>query len=86
MSGRGKGGKGLGKGGAKRHRKVLRDNIQGEQALTAMFDCNALSMKRPCAVPVLACGLLAPQCYPCAAYNYIGPHLMNSSLQLDSTY
>lgn len=29
MSGRGKGGKGLGKGGAKRHRTVLRDNIQG---------------------------------------------------------
>src|SRR5215213_9749796 len=29
MSGRGKGGKGLGKGGAKRHRKVLRDNIDG---------------------------------------------------------
>jgi histone H4 len=28
MSGRGKGGKGLGKG-AKRHKKVLRDNIQG---------------------------------------------------------
>ncbi|XP_037698183.1 histone H4-like [Choloepus didactylus] len=28
MSGRGKGGKGLGKGGAKCHRKVLRDNIQ----------------------------------------------------------
>ena len=27
--GRGKGGKGLGKSGAKRHRKVLRDNIQG---------------------------------------------------------
>ncbi|CAI6370493.1 unnamed protein product [Macrosiphum euphorbiae] len=27
MTGRGKGGKGLGKGGAKRHRKVLRDNI-----------------------------------------------------------
>ena len=32
MSGRGKGGKGLGKGGAKRHRKVLRDNIQGKFA------------------------------------------------------
>ena len=32
MSGRGKGGKGLGKGGAKRHRKILRDNIQGEFA------------------------------------------------------
>ncbi len=29
MSGRGKGGKGLGKGGAKRHRIVLRDNLQG---------------------------------------------------------
>jgi len=29
MSGRGKGGKGLGLGGAKRHRKILRDNIQG---------------------------------------------------------
>ena len=29
MTGRGKGGKGLGKGGAKRHRKILRDNIQG---------------------------------------------------------
>ncbi|KAM3725884.1 Histone [Dirofilaria immitis] len=29
LDGRGKGGKGLGKGGAKRHRKVLRDNIQG---------------------------------------------------------
>jgi histone H4 len=25
----GKGGKGLGKGGAKRHRKILKDNIQG---------------------------------------------------------
>ena len=29
MSDRGKGGKGLGKGGAKRHRKIMRDNIQG---------------------------------------------------------
>merc|ERR1712000_782028 len=29
MTGRGKGGKGLGKGGAKRHRKILRDDIQG---------------------------------------------------------
>ncbi|KAK3732719.1 hypothetical protein QZH41_012749 [Actinostola sp. cb2023] len=28
-SSKGKGGKGLGKGGAKRHRKILRDNIQG---------------------------------------------------------
>lgn len=29
MSGRGKGGAGIGKGGAKRHRKVLRNNIEG---------------------------------------------------------
>ncbi len=29
MSGRGKGGKGLGKGGAKRHKKQSRENIQG---------------------------------------------------------
>ena len=29
MSGRGKGGKGLGKGGAKRHRKVMKDTIGG---------------------------------------------------------
>lgn len=29
MSGRGKGGKGLGKGGAKRHRKVIRESING---------------------------------------------------------
>ncbi|XP_069461117.1 histone H4 type VIII-like [Ambystoma mexicanum] len=29
MSGCGKGGKGHGKGGSKRHRNVLRDNIQG---------------------------------------------------------
>ena len=33
MTGRGKGGKGLGKGGAKRHRKVLRDNIQVKHSL-----------------------------------------------------
>ena len=29
MSDHGKGGKGLGKGGAKRHKKILCDNIQG---------------------------------------------------------
>ena len=37
MSGRGKGGKGLGKGGAKRHRKVLRDNIQGITVSMTVF-------------------------------------------------
>ncbi|OWM72125.1 hypothetical protein CDL15_Pgr018008 [Punica granatum] len=38
MSGRGKGGKGLGKGGAKRHRKVLRDNIQGITKTFSRFE------------------------------------------------
>lgn len=38
MSGRGKGGKGLGKGGAKRHRKILRDNIQGTDIRFAFRD------------------------------------------------
>ena len=39
MTGRGKGGKGLGKGGAKRHRKVLRDNIQvNDQSWTLFAD------------------------------------------------
>lgn len=40
MSGRGKGGKGLGKGGAKRHRKVLRDNIQG--ITVSLLSCSFL--------------------------------------------
>jgi hypothetical protein len=41
MSGRGKGGKGLGKGGAKRHRKILRDNIQVSHILilTSIYRC-----------------------------------------------
>ena len=39
MSGRGKGGKGLGKGGAKRHRKILRDNIQGESTWGGFLFC-----------------------------------------------
>ena len=38
MSGRGKGGKGLGKGGAKRHRKILRDNIQGMSSALDLGD------------------------------------------------
>ena len=37
MSGCGKGGKGLGKGGAKRHRKILHDNIQGKRRSKANF-------------------------------------------------
>ena len=37
MTGRGKGGKGLGKGGAKRHRKVLRDNIQVSRLIVGLF-------------------------------------------------
>ena len=42
MSGRGKGGKGLGKGGAKRHRKVLRDNIQGITKARSLLSTNSL--------------------------------------------
>ena len=40
MSGRGKGGKGLGKGGAKRHCKVLRDNIQVIVYLVMSVKCD----------------------------------------------
>lgn len=47
MSGRGKGGKGLGKGGAKRHRKVLRDNIQGEKCLWTSTYKVHISSSRP---------------------------------------
>lgn len=43
MSGRGKGGKGLGKGGAKRHRKVLRDNIQGMHILNTSTPTSLMS-------------------------------------------
>jgi len=55
MSGRGKGGKGLGKGGAKRHRKVLRDNIQG---ITVRRD------SMPLQPLVLAGTLCTPQLLP----------------------
>ncbi|KAL0309835.1 UNVERIFIED_CONTAM: hypothetical protein Sradi_5925800 [Sesamum radiatum] len=37
MSGRGKGGKGLGKGGAKRHRKVLRITFRYHEAGYSSF-------------------------------------------------
>ena len=66
MSGRGKGGKGLGKGGAKRHRKVLRDNIQGEPALllghTYASRCWAVRLGAGSAAHLLCIG-----CYPLPA-------------------
>ena len=37
LPGRGKGVKGLGKGGAKRHRKILRDNVQGITKVTIRY-------------------------------------------------
>ncbi len=40
LTSRGKGGKGLGKGGAKRHRKVLRDNIQVRACLANTSQCD----------------------------------------------
>ena len=51
MTGRGKGGKGLGKGGAKRHRKVLRDNIQARSP-------GRSSPARPLTAPMESFGLL----------------------------
>ena len=48
MTGRGKGGKGLGKGGAKRHRKVLRDNIQGITKPTFRRLAHRGGVKRVC--------------------------------------
>ena len=49
MTGRGKGGKGLGKGGAKRHRKVLRDNIQviSKTAVTVCERCSFQGITKP---------------------------------------
>ena len=48
MTGRGKGGKGLGKGGAKRHRKVLRDNIQAKSSpLNTLIIFNAQGITKP---------------------------------------
>ncbi|KAH3879477.1 hypothetical protein DPMN_003380 [Dreissena polymorpha] len=46
MSGRGKGGKGLGKGGAKRHRKVLRDNVQGSRSPQSAVSLVVVVLKR----------------------------------------
>ena len=37
MSGRGKGGNGLGKGGAKRHRKMLQDNSRVRDCMRAVL-------------------------------------------------
>ncbi len=55
MSGRGKGGKGLGKGGAKRHRKVLRDNIQGAALLS--YSALAFAWARHCMMDCVRCCL-----------------------------
>lgn len=46
MSGRGKGGAGLGKGGAKRHRKVIRDSIQGLTKPVIVRICRRAGVKR----------------------------------------
>jgi hypothetical protein len=71
MSGRGKGGKGLGKGGAKRHRKVLRDNIQvGCSSYCVDICCNlfnncllqCLVTPASAVLRVLAVGIVASCC------------------------
>ncbi len=56
MSGRGKGGKGLGKGGAKRHRKVLRDNIQV---------CSATLCDTSCHHSLMHCSVRTAVVLPC---------------------
>ncbi|KAI3608513.1 histone h4 [Moniliophthora roreri] len=58
MSGRGKGGKGLGKGGAKRHRKILRDNIQGMLASFAVT--SSTSLTRPSSLLTTVSGITKP--------------------------
>ena len=55
----GKGGKGLGKGGAKRHRKILRDNIQGItkpaiRRLARRGGVKRISASKPSLTPPLA--------------------------------
>jgi hypothetical protein len=68
MSGRGKGGKGLGKGGAKRHRKVLRDNIQGASLSCCVSSGVCLPASLPAALCVRACVCpLPPSLSPCPA-------------------
>ena len=54
----GKGGKGLGKGGAKRHRKILRDNIQGItkpaiRRLARRGGVKRISASKSCLFPVI---------------------------------
>jgi hypothetical protein len=55
----GKGGKGLGKGGAKRHRKILRDNIQGItkpaiRRLARRGGVKRISASKPSSPPLLS--------------------------------
>ena len=44
MSGRGKGGKGLGKGGANCHCKILCDNIQGQSYINMYYCCDSCTV------------------------------------------
>jgi len=66
MSGRGKGGKGLGKGGAKRHRKVLRDNIQGI-TVSAAGPVVAPRSCEPCKPSRARCSAGLAACWLCHA-------------------
>ncbi|XP_031568796.1 late histone H2B.L4-like [Actinia tenebrosa] len=47
MSGRGKGGKGLGKGGAKRHRKILRDNMSRRKESYTIYIYKVMKQVHP---------------------------------------
>jgi hypothetical protein len=88
MSGRGKGGKGLGKGGAKRHRKVLRDNIQVRCAplfallLRVQLFVAVLSLR--CASGFLPCQVMACSC--CDAYCQLLHSLQSCKVACNTSY
>ncbi|KAL9118603.1 MAG: hypothetical protein Q9187_004850 [Circinaria calcarea] len=54
----GVGGKGLGKGGSRRHRKILRDNVRGIKEYDFENHLNSLPHHKSYTVPSLHCALL----------------------------
>ena len=84
MSGRGKGGKGLGKGGAKRHRKVMRDNILG---ITTLWPTRSTPRERLW-LPWTLCTLWRDREEPCtvSAINLVFLNAICSILYLLNTW
>ena len=69
----GKGGKGLGKGGAKRHRKILRDNIQGITKPAIRRLARRGGVKRESGLSAFALNERTTDCF--WSYRYLGPYL-----------